>query len=114
MNRKIDISKLHLLPVPPGLKIKYQHHYIREVLDRAVYMNDEPRLGPPVLIGTEAWLENAEGERLAEGTAEVHFPDVPIKKLGKAIAHNRCIKAYLKNAPIAATTGTAAPAIAGA
>lgn len=84
MTRK-EASKLVLLPVPAGHKIKYQHHYT------------DPEGVPPKLYATSAWLENEAGERVAVAHSTVNPKDTPIKKLGRAIAHNRCIKEFEKS-----------------
>jgi hypothetical protein len=84
---KIDTSKLKLLPVPEGLTMKYRHFY---------KMPNGPE-GPKRLDMTTAWLEDAQGKTVFEQDAMVNPKDVPIKKLGRAIAHNRCIKAFHKS-----------------
>jgi hypothetical protein len=85
---KVDTSKLKLLPVPEGLRIKYHH----------IYDDAGTGLFPPKLIGTRAWLETTDHIALqnSEAYAWVNPKDTPIKKLGRTIAHNRCIKEYLK------------------
>lgn len=96
MTTKIDVSKLEIMPVPSGHKIKYLHHY-RPGLRRIEYrMGGEVSIpGPLKLIGTTAWLENAAGERVCGASSWVRKGDTPIKKLGRIIAHNRCIKAFV-------------------
>lgn len=79
---KVDVSKLTVQPVPAGFTMKYQHFYKRE--------GDKP----PVLEATEAWLCGPQGDMVASGTATVNPKDVAIKKLGRIIAHNRCIKTW--------------------
>jgi hypothetical protein len=86
---KIDTSKLEVLPVPDGFKMKYRHHY-REVKGAG-------DVTTKILKATDAWLENNEnGEIVATETAHVNKKDTPNKKLGRIIAHNRCIKAWQK------------------
>jgi hypothetical protein len=85
-NGKIDTSKLTLLPVPEGLKMRYKHHY---------KAGPDP-LGPVKLIATDAWLEGFNGMPILLRTATCSKKDVANKKLGRHIAHNRCIKAYHK------------------
>lgn len=105
---KIDTSKLVLLPVPEGHKIRY-HHIYTDAKGRLVQHDDtgpyvlddrgdqwDPK-EPLKLVGTEARLVRTEDQTLvAQGKAAVNPKDVPIKKLGRAIAHNRCIKAFRK------------------
>lgn len=80
---KIDLSKLTLRPVPAGHTMRYLHHY------------KTPKHGPMKLLGTTAWLENAEGEMVGRAESWVRKGDTPIKKLGRIIAHNRCVKAFV-------------------
>lgn len=82
MTTKIDVSKLKKRPVPAGHKMKYRHHYDGS--------------NPKRLVATDAWLETDNGFLAAEATAVCNPKDVPIKKLGVAIAHNRCIKQFEK------------------
>jgi hypothetical protein len=113
MKKVIEAAKVALLPVPEGLKIKYQHYYVdarglkvyRHAIEgpfvRVPLGDDDFEIDGPEsplrLTETEAWLENATFDTVAEGWSKVSKKDVPIKKLGRAIAHNRCIKTYLKH-----------------
>jgi hypothetical protein len=99
--------QLELLPVPEGLRIRYQHHYIRRCVSPVIITGKHSVgdlvdyfYGPPVLVGTTAWLVDSTGD-IIPGTltdSRVNPRDVPVKKLGRAKAHNRCIKNYLDNA----------------
>jgi hypothetical protein len=99
MNKVSKIPNDAFLPVPKGTKIRYQHYYIRRVIDFFVYgKHTEPRVSPPILIGTAAWLvDDKTGEELTNTRklAIVHPNDTAIKKLGRLKAHNRCVKAFL-------------------
>jgi hypothetical protein len=99
-SQKADkIASDAFLPVPEGVRIRYQHYYIRSVRDRIVVGKfGEARVGPPQLVGTAAWLVDDKGEEI-DGTrciSRVHENDTAIKKLGRLKAHNRCIKTYQK------------------
>lgn len=84
MSIKIDTKNLTLRPVPAGHYIRYFHDYkIRK---------DKPK----IYLGTVAVLFNDVGEEISSAVSKVHKGDTPIKKLGRAIAHNRCIKAFEK------------------
>lgn len=107
---KIDTSKLSLLPVPEGHKIRYRHIYT-DAKDRLVqhdatgpyvlgdYGDQWDPMQPLKLVATEARLIRIEDDAVvAQGQSAVNPKDTPIKKLGRAIAHNRCIKAFNKAA----------------
>jgi len=92
---KIDPKKLVLLPVPAGMKMLYNHYY--DPPKWGIYNGIEQKTpGPHKLTGTTAILVGQDYKVLAVGESTVSKKDVPIRKLGLAIAHNRCIKAYLK------------------
>ena len=109
---KIDTSKLSLLPVPEGHKIRSHHIYtdaegrlikhdsLGPYVDVSVNgtVTDSPT-EPRKLVATEARLIRIEDDAVvAQGQSAVNPKDTPIKKLGRAIAHNRCIKAFNKAA----------------
>lgn len=93
-NVKIDTSNLEVLAVPDGFKIKYKHHY--KVIGKSAIADKDGKYKEVFtkrLIGSEAWLENMEnGEVVAHGASMVSKKDTPNKKLGRIMAHNRCIK----------------------
>jgi hypothetical protein len=114
MTQKIVVDKSEFLPVPQGTKIKYKHFYKApdgESLHKLEDLKGIPRwfrlsavasmvpyTGPRHLQATTAWLEDSKGNEVAEGYSICNPKDTPNKKLGRLIAHNRCIKAYRKNA----------------
>lgn len=94
-NIKIDTSKLTLLPVPRGLVMKYQHYYVPGPGAEIEIVDGVRRIiGVKRLDSTVAWLEDELGNNVCEADALVNPKDTPIKKLGRAIAHNRCIKKW--------------------
>lgn len=107
---KVDVKKLELMPVPPGHKIKYQHYYMASDGKRPLVRIDgkwytltcDPEHeaveynGVAKLFATDAWLEDAQGYAVARGESVCNPKDTPIKKLGRSIAHNRCIKDFHK------------------
>lgn len=102
-NKASKIASDAFLPVPDGTRIRYQHYYARELKARTVHgknvqLND---LFPPVLTATAAWLVDSNGNDIPGTfvTSKVHPNDCAVKKLGRLKAHNRCIKAYLKDHP---------------
>jgi hypothetical protein len=103
MTTKINVSKLVKRPVPAGHKMKYQHFYTTpegESLARTAYgtwkirATDATYNGPRRLHSTHAWLETENGLLAASAAALCNPKDTPVKKLGVAIAHNRCIKQF--------------------
>lgn len=84
---KVDVSKLVLLPVPEGYTVRIKHYYT---------LGEEGYNGPKKLHMTTAALLNPQGEVVREADALVNPKDTPIKKLGRAIAHNRLIIDYNK------------------
>lgn len=95
-NAKVDVKKLVFVPVPLGLRMKYRHYYTQEAAVTVTKLGGTVEVEQPKkLIGTTAILENAEsGERVCSAQALVNPKDTPIKKLGRCIAHNRCINHY--------------------
>jgi hypothetical protein len=93
---KIDTSKLTLLPVPEGLFMRYKHFYKpnTRIMEDVEGNEVEVIIGPKQLDMTVARLEDSEGDTVCEGDSLVNPNDVPIKKLGRVIAHNRCVKLY--------------------
>lgn len=110
MTRK-EAKKLEFLPVPEGFKMKYRHYYktpeggplIHDPTTDAWYTSgdvgkeDVLYEGPRHLDSTYAWLENSDGALVADACSFCNPKDTPNKKLGRCIAHNRCIKAYWKS-----------------
>lgn len=95
-NHKVDVSKLVFLPVPPGLRMKYKHHYTQENPVTVTKLGGTIEVEQPKkLVSTLAVLEDEAGKELMEGYALVNPKDTPIKKLGRCIAHNRCIANYV-------------------
>lgn len=91
--------KVTLAPVPEGLKVKIFHiptNEVRAALDSmGVKGKNRPR------YYTFARVINRETQEVvAEGDALCSYKDTPSRKLGRAIAHNRAIKAYAKGANI--------------
>lgn len=97
-NVKVDLSKLTLSPVPDGLKMRIHHVYQKgpdrqiRTMSGAVSVEE----GPSRLVRTLASLVAEDGTEVAKAESIVNPKDNPIKKLGRVIAHNRCIKAYGK------------------
>lgn len=108
-NKASKIASDAFLPVPEGTRIRYQHYYIRKVLGEIILgkrthegqKETEPKISPPILVGTVAWLVTEAGEEIpnTHAASMVHPNDTAVKKLGRLKAHNRCIKAYLKDHP---------------
>lgn len=101
---KINTDKLQLRPVPAGYKVKYQHFY-KTTDGRPLFQDGDAWFiattggastyyGTRVLFATDAWLEDSTGERVVRASAICNPKDTPNKKLGRAIAHNRCIKNF--------------------
>lgn len=101
---KIDTSKLELLPVPEGLSVRYKHMY-KEIWPKpntpeyARMLNVGLDKFKPTkhLIATTATLVDKEnGEFVSTAMSTVARNDVPNKKLGRTIAHNRAVKQWEK------------------
>jgi len=88
---KIDTKKLKLLPVPEGCKIRIRHITDPETLK----LNRKRDLPPPKYV-TVAWLYDGDSVMISKGSSFCSANDAPNRKLGRIIAHNRCIKAFHK------------------
>lgn len=116
---KIDVKKLDLLPVPAGHKIKYNYIY-KDKKGRVLYKDPDGRwrvsglnmlhFGLRKLSGCRAWLENGQGEVVQQATSVCNPKDTPVKKLGRVIAHNRCIKSFNKALPLLTVQNANQPA----
>jgi hypothetical protein len=88
-NKQVDVKKLVRSSVPAGFKMRYKHDH-------------HPKKGH--YIGTYAWLENSNGDLVAQGRAVVSKSDTPIRALGRHIAHERAIKQF-RQLHVGTTTG---------
>lgn len=95
---KIDTKKLSLLAIPEGYRMRIKHYYEipipRQIHSASNLSSMHEEEGPKKLYATSATLEDPNGNLICEAEAIVNPKDTPIKKLGRAIAHNRCMIKY--------------------
>lgn len=89
------MPKIELAPVPPGLKVRIYHMGPKEVMNASAGIGIKPSKQPKYY--TVAELVNPVTHTVyATGDALCSYKDNPSRKMGRAIAHNRAIKAYTK------------------
>jgi hypothetical protein len=86
-------KKIALLPVPDGMRVKIMHIADKvELRDLArTYLDPAPRYAT---IAELRWKDT--DELVAYATSYCSPRDVPSRKMGRAIAHNRVVGRYLK------------------
>lgn len=95
MSKQIDLSRLKLLPVPEGFKVQIEHYYSKGDLGGLCREKKNGLPDIPPRYATSAILVNKETkEVIHEVTAFCNPKDVPSRRLGRVIAHNRLIKEY--------------------
>lgn len=87
--------KVTLAPVPDGLKVKIYHTPTSEVQAALDFMGVKGRKRPRYYTFARV-IDRDTQEVLAEGDALCSYKDTPSRKLGRAIAHNRALKALAK------------------
>lgn len=104
-----------LLPVPDGFKMRIEH-FFGEKLKECIESGELPVHGSGPAYATVAQLVETEtGEVVSFGVSYCHGKkDLPSRKLGRLIAHNRAIKAYeslsrLFHSPMSARDNIHAP-----
>lgn len=80
--------RFDLLPVPNGYKMKVFHVHDKERLQDVKIMKKPPK------YFTMAVLLDDEGYPVSAGTAACSPRDNPSRKLGRAIAWNRCVSYF--------------------
>jgi hypothetical protein len=91
----MTMPKIELAPVPPGLKVRIYHMGPQEVRYVTAGLRIKPGKQPKYY--TVAELVNPVTHTVyATGDALCSYKDNPSRKMGRAIAHNRAIKAYTK------------------
>jgi hypothetical protein len=86
-----------LAPVPDGLKVRVRHMHTLECKEAAFNSGIKVKQSKlPRYFSYAEVFDPKTGESLASGDAICSYKDVPSRKLGRAIAHNRAIKAYTK------------------
>ena len=81
-----------LLPVPTGMKVKIYHTHDPKVLR---FLSISKR--PPRYLTEATLVDTATNTMVAMAFAWCSPKDTPSRKLGRAIAHNRCITNYMEN-----------------
>lgn len=87
--------KVELAPVPPNVKVKIYHMPTNEVRAALEEMGVKGKNRPRYYTFARV-IDRDTLEVVAEGDALCSYKDVPSRKLGRAIAHNRALKAYAK------------------
>jgi hypothetical protein len=103
---KINLAKLTLMPVPEGHKIRYIYGW-RSPIGVLIFKDIDDRwrrhdggglyFGRRILHSCLATLSKADGTFVCAAESFCSKKDAPIKKLGRHIAHNRCIKKFHKS-----------------
>lgn len=87
--------KVELAPVPEGLKVKIFHVHTNEIKQALDFVGVKGKKRPRYYTFARL-IDRETQEVLAEGDALCSYKDTPSRKLGRAIAHNRALKAYTK------------------
>lgn len=116
---KIDITKLTLLPVPAGHRIRYNYVF-QDKKGRQVYKDADGKwrceglkfYGTRILKGCIATLSREDGTFVELAESNCNPKDAPCRKFGRHIAHNRVVKKFQKAQLIQAQVQNAVNALA--
>lgn len=91
---KIDTSKLELMPVPDGMIMRIRHITEPEELE----LHRRPHAeNPPARATMASLISKKDGVPVHTAVSLCSSRDQVNKKLGRIIAHNRCVRGYLRN-----------------